>query len=129
MCCPTRFDGISVLTLSTELLRVLLNNGTSPVTSNAILQPETVEMMFENELPRDPDFARTSLLAVRLELVYPVDKLYPLCPGSEPQGWGLGFMISLGVTGRSRYMAHWSGLSNCFWWCDWENGVAGIVAS
>ncbi|WAO86011.1 Beta-lactamase domain-containing protein [Fusarium falciforme] len=112
-----------------KLLRVLLNNGTSPLTGKAILQPDTVEMMFENQLTRDPDFARTSLSAVKPELVYPSEELYPLCPDSEPQGWGLGFMISPGVTGRSKHTAHWSGLSNCFWWCDREKGVAGIVAS
>lgn len=115
--------------MSTELLRILLNNGTSPLTGKAILQPDTVEMMFENQLTRDPDFARTSLPAVKPELVYPSEELYPLCPDGEPQGWGLGFMISPGVTGRSQHTAHWSGLSNCFWWCDREKGVAGIVAS
>ncbi|RSM08664.1 hypothetical protein CDV31_008006 [Fusarium ambrosium] len=112
-----------------KLLRVLLNNGTSPITGKVILQPDTVDRMFENQLSRDPDFARTSLPAVKPGLVYPAEELYPLCPGNEPQGWGLGFMISPGVTGRSKHTAHWSGLSNCFWWCDREKGVAGIVAS
>ena len=41
---PTRLDEIRFLTLSTELLRVLLNNGTSPLTGKAILQPDTVQM-------------------------------------------------------------------------------------
>lgn len=115
--------------MSTELLRVLLNNGTSPQTGEAILRPETVDMMFENQLPNDPNFARVELPAVNTELVHPAKELYPLCPASEPQGWGLGFMISGGLTGRSRQTVHWSGLSNCFWWCDREKGVAGIVAS
>ncbi|CAG9951210.1 unnamed protein product [Clonostachys rosea f. rosea IK726] len=112
-----------------KLLRVLLNNGTSPQTGEAILRPETVDMMFENQLPNDPNFARVELPAVNTELVHPAKELYPLCPASEPQGWGLGFMISGGLTGRSRQTVHWSGLSNCFWWCDREKGVAGIVAS
>uniref|UniRef100_A0A8H7NQZ8 Beta-lactamase-related domain-containing protein n=1 Tax=Bionectria ochroleuca TaxID=29856 RepID=A0A8H7NQZ8_BIOOC len=114
---------------TTQLLRVLLNNGTSPQTGEAILRPETVDMMFENQLPNDPNFARVELPAVNTELVHPAKELYPLCPASEPQGWGLGFMISGGLTGRSRQTVHWSGLSNCFWWCDREKGVAGIVAS
>ncbi|CAI6088208.1 unnamed protein product [Clonostachys chloroleuca] len=112
-----------------QLLRVLLNNGTSPLTGEAILRPGTVDMMFENQLPNDPNFARVALPAVKPELVHPAKELYPLCPASEPQGWGLGFMISGGVTGRSNHTVHWSGLSNCFWWCDREKGVAGIVAS
>ncbi|VUC22992.1 unnamed protein product [Clonostachys rosea] len=95
----------------------------------AILRPETVDMMFENQLPDDPNFARVALPAIKPELVNPASELYPLCPPSESQGWGLGFMISGGVTGRSKHTVHWSGLSNCFWWCDRDNGVAGIVAS
>lgn len=34
-----------------------------------------------------------------------------------------------GVTGRSKSTAHWCGLSNCFWWCDPENEVAGILTT
>ena len=85
--------------------------------------------MFENQLIDQPDFARRALPAVKSDLVYPAPELYPLCPPSKPQGWGLGFMISPAVTGRSDSTAHWSGLSNIFWWCDREKGVAGVAGS
>lgn len=85
--------------------------------------------MLENQLLHQPDFARRDMPAVKPELVYPATELYPLCPASKPQGWGLGFMISPGVTGRSDTTVHWAGLSNVFWWCDRDKGVAGIVAT
>lgn len=85
--------------------------------------------MFTNQLAHQPNFARHNLHAVKEDLVYPATELYPLCPAGKPQGWGLSFMISPGVTGRPDTTAHWSGLSSIFWWCDREKGVAGIVGS
>lgn len=85
--------------------------------------------MFRNQLPQYPNFARQHMPAVKKDLVHPVEELYPLCPTPSPQGWGLTFMISPGLTGRSDTTVHWSGLSNVFWWCDRETGVAGVVAS
>lgn len=125
-----KFLLVHILTsIFTEILVTLLNDGTSPQTGKTILLPGTVREMFTNQIPQHPNFARRRLPAVKEGLVYPVEELYPLCPGSSPQGWGLTFMISPGLTGRSNTTVHWSGLSNIFWWCDRETGVAGIVAS
>ena len=33
------------------------------------------------------------------------------------------------ANGRAKGTANWAGLSNLFWWCDREKGVAGMVAS
>lgn len=106
---------------------MLLRDGRSS-SSKVILQPETVVEMFRNQLSGHPDFGRRKLPAVKPELVYPAESLYPFCPAA-PQGWGLSFMISPGPTGRSDTTVHWSGLSNLFWWCDREKGVGGVVAS
>ncbi|KAB8261674.1 beta-lactamase/transpeptidase-like protein [Aspergillus pseudonomiae] len=112
-----------------KILATLLNDGRSPQTGQQILSPGTVEEMFSNQIHQHPDFARRPLPAIKPDLVSPCEELYPLCPSPTPQGWGLTFMISPGVTGRSDTTAHWSGLSNIFWWCDRERGVAGVVAS
>jgi CubicO group peptidase (beta-lactamase class C family) len=122
-------EKITLTKLAIEILGVLLNNGICSKSGKQILKSSTVEQMFTNQLPHQPDFARRSLPAVKPELVYPAEELYPLCQPSSPQGWGLSFMISPGVTGRSDTTVHWSGLSNVFWWCDRAKGVAGIVAS
>jgi CubicO group peptidase (beta-lactamase class C family) len=112
-----------------EILAAILNDGACPRTGASILSSATVSEMFTNQLTDWPNFARRHLPAVKPELVYPAEGFYPLCPPSLPQGWGLGFMISPGMTGRSENTAHWSGLSNVFWWIDRKNGVAGVVAS
>ncbi|KAL2837306.1 beta-lactamase/transpeptidase-like protein [Aspergillus pseudoustus] len=112
-----------------KILATLLNDGISPDTGVAILSPATIREMFTNQLPTQPNFARRALPAVKPDLVHPAEELYPLCPSYTPQGWGLSFMISPGITGRCETTAQWSGLSNVFWWCDREKGVAGIVAS
>ena len=120
---------ISLTLILAEILATLLNDGRSPQTGQQILSPGTVEEMFSNQIHQHPDFARRPLPAIKPDLVSPCEELYPLCPSPTPQGWGLTFMISPGVTGRSDTTAHWSGLSNIFWWCDRERGVAGVVAS
>lgn len=85
--------------------------------------------MFANQIPQFPDFARQGIPDAKPDLTNPVPELYPL-PGNPPQGWGLTFMLSNGgPTGRSRGTAHWAGLANCFWWCDPEHGLAGMVAT
>lgn len=112
-----------------EILATLLNEGKSPTTGAEIVRPATVKEMFKNQIPEFPEFARQAIPASKPDLTNPIPEIYPL-PGNPPQGWGLTFMLSNGgATGRSRSTAHWAGLANCFWWCDPENGVAGIITT
>ncbi|KAL1297854.1 hypothetical protein AAFC00_006381 [Neodothiora populina] len=114
-----------------QILVALLNNGTHPKTKKQILKPETVDEMFENQIPEFPDFARnTPLPPCKNEYSNAAPELYPE-EGDPPQGWGLSFMITTkpGMTGRGRQTAWWAGIANLFWWCDREKGVAGIIAS
>lgn len=112
-----------------EILVALLNKGKSPTTGAEILKPSTVAEMFRNQIPEFPNFGRQLIPAAKPDLTNPAPELYPI-PERGPQGWGLTFMLSNGgATGRSKSTAHWCGLANCFWWCDPENEVAGMVAS
>ncbi|KAJ0165676.1 Acyltransferase LovD [Colletotrichum tanaceti] len=111
-----------------RILAVFLNDGTCPVTKAQLLKRETVDEMFSNQIPRLPDFARRGVRDAKPELATAMPELYPV-PGDTPQGWGLTFMITGGTTGRSDGTAWWAGLPNLFWWCDRENGVAGVVCS
>ncbi|KAJ5148310.1 hypothetical protein N7526_001662 [Penicillium atrosanguineum] len=111
-----------------KILMALLCDGTSLSTGHEILSPSTVSEMFTNQIPHMPNFGRKPLPAIKPDLVYLAAELYPLAL-SKPQGWGLTFMLSPGVTGRSSATAHWSGLSNVFWWCDRDKGIAGVVGS
>lgn len=111
------------------ILAVLLNDGKCPTTGAELLRASTVTEMFTNQVPDFPDLGRQSIPAAMPDLTNPIPELYPV-PGNPPQGWGLTFMLSNGgPTGRSRDTAHWAGLANCWWWCDREQGVAGMVAT
>lgn len=112
-----------------EILVALLNEGRSPTTGAEILQPATVAEMFRNQIPDFPDFGRQSIPAAKPDLTNAVPDIYPV-GDNTPQGWGLTFMLTNGgPTGRSRRTGFWAGLANCFWWCDPEHGVAGMVAT
>lgn len=113
-----------------QVLSVLLNNGTSPITGAQILKPETVDEMFKNQIPQFPDFARQGIPAAKAEQTNAAPELYPQ-EGNPPQGWGLSFMLTQepGATGRGANTAWWAGIANLFWWADREKGVAGMIAS
>ncbi|KAG9191056.1 beta-lactamase/transpeptidase-like protein [Alternaria panax] len=111
----------------TQIIATLLNDGTSPKTGVQLLKKETVDLMFTNQIPQFPDFGRQGIPAAKPDLTNPISDVYPV-EGNPPQGWGLTFMLSNGgPTGRSKSTGFWAGLPNCWWWCDREKGVGGIV--
>jgi CubicO group peptidase (beta-lactamase class C family) len=108
---------------------MLLNDGTSPTTGAKVLKKETVDLMFTNQIEKFPDFGRQGIPDAKPDLTNPLPEIYPV-EGNAPQGWGLTFMIANGgPTGRSKTTGFWAGLPNCWWWCDREKGVGGIVGS
>lgn len=112
-----------------EIIATLLNDGVSPTTGARILNKTTVDDMFTNQIPDFPNFGRQGIPDAKPELTNAIPDIYPV-PGNSPQGWGLTFMLSIGgVTGRSKGTGFWAGLPNCWWWCDREQGVGGIVCS
>lgn len=84
--------------------------------------------MFRNQIPEFPNFGTQGIPASKPDLTNPIPNLYP-APQGGTQGWGLTFMLTGGATGRSPGTAHWAGLPNSWWWCDRENGVAGMVCT
>jgi len=113
-----------------KIIAMLLNDGKSPTTGSQILKPETVQQMFENQIPQLPNFGREKIQAAIPDLTNEIGELYPQ-PHDQPQGWGLTFMLTIseGATGRGRNTGWWAGLPNLFWWADREKGVGGMVAS
>ncbi|KAK7189459.1 beta-lactamase/transpeptidase-like protein [Paraphaeosphaeria sporulosa] len=112
-----------------KVLTALLNDGVSPTTGNRILKKETVDLMWENQIPKQPDFARAGLAAADPTLANSLPEMYPQS-GNPPQGWGLSMFLTLapGDTGRGANTGWWCGLSNLFWWVDREKGVAGMLS-
>jgi CubicO group peptidase (beta-lactamase class C family) len=113
-----------------KILAALLNDGTNPQTQNRILKKESVDLLWENQIPSQPDFARSNVPPANPLLVNQSADMYPQ-PGNPPQGWGFGGFITIepGSSGRGANTLWWMGLCNCFWWVDREKGVAGMLAS
>ncbi|KAF9698863.1 hypothetical protein EKO04_003154 [Ascochyta lentis] len=112
-----------------KILAAILNEGTSPTTGKQILNPETVQLLWENQIPNQPDFARGGPPPANPSLVNASPEFYPQ-PGNPAQGWTYaGFLtIEAGPSGRGANTIWWMGLANCFWWVDREKGVAGFLA-
>ncbi|RMZ82559.1 hypothetical protein DV738_g1458, partial [Chaetothyriales sp. CBS 135597] len=81
-----------------QILATLLNDGTSPITGAQILKKETVDLMFQNQIPNFPAFSRQGIPPAKPDLTNAIPDLYP----GKHQGWGLTFMLSDGITGRER---------------------------
>jgi len=60
-----------------QVLAALLNDGKSPKTGAQILKKETVDAMWENQVPSMPDFARQGIPAAKPEQTNPAPELYP----------------------------------------------------
>lgn len=111
-----------------QILSVILNDGESPKTGARILSKDFVDLLFTNQIPQWPDFGRRGLPDADPLLTNALDEIYP--QGSAPQGWGLSWFLTPepGATGRGANTAFWCGIANCFYWCDREKGIAGMVA-
>jgi hypothetical protein len=114
-----------------EIIATLLNGGTSPTTGSQILEASTVDLMFENQIPQFPNFARKGIPAAIPQETWPIPELYPAQPHHQPQGWGLTFMLTIEPTpqGRGSLSASWAGMANCYWWADRQKGVGGFIAT
>lgn len=113
--------------LRKEVLAALLNDGISPTTGKVLLKKDTVDEMFRNQIAKFPNFGVQGIPPSKPDLTNPIPNLYP--SNGTPQGWGITFMITGGSTGRSPGTGHWAGLPNLWWWCDRENGVAGMICT
>lgn len=114
-----------------QVLAAILNDGVGAKTGNRILKKETIDQMWENQIPQFPNFARAGPDApppADTTLANPTPEFYPQ-EGNPPQGWGISMFLTIapGATGRGANTGWWAGISNQFWWCDREKGVAGMI--
>ncbi|PSN70420.1 beta-lactamase/transpeptidase-like protein [Corynespora cassiicola Philippines] len=112
-----------------KVLSALLNDGVSAETGARILSASTVKLMWENQIPNQPNFARNAPPPADPHLQNAAPEIYPQ-EGDPPQGWGLSMFLTIapGATGRGANTGWWAGLINSFWWVDRERGVAGVIA-
>lgn len=60
-----------------QILAALINDGTSPITGKQILKKETVDQMFENQIPQHPNYARAGIPAAKTEQTNALPEMYP----------------------------------------------------
>ena len=104
-----------------RFMRALLNQGT--LDGAKILQPYTVDMMFENHIGDfDVNPGPTQIPGVSNDF----DMGF-----GEPAKWGLGFLLHQAQTqsGRPKGSASWAGLFNSYFWIDRENDLCAVIAT
>ena len=104
-----------------QILTAILNNGS--LKGTRILKPETVEMMFQNQIG--------DLILKPLQTQMPtLSNNFDLGFGSNAK-WGLGFALHPEGTqnGRSPGSASWAGLFNSYFWIDKKANIFGVVAT
>jgi CubicO group peptidase (beta-lactamase class C family) len=60
-----------------QVLAALLNDGEHSKTGTRILKPETVNLMFENQIPHLPNFARVGTVASKTEQISSAPEMFP----------------------------------------------------
>ena len=102
-----------------RFIRALLREG--GVDGERILAPETVELMFSEQLNGAvmPDGMTAAVPMLSNDV--------PSMP--VPEGWGLGLRLALeGLPAmRPAGTGDWGGLLNCAYWIDRSTGVAAVI--
>lgn len=104
-----------------KFIRLWLNKGKTE-DGTRILSEEIVKLALENQLPHG--IVSLSTFEPEISENFVVDK-------DHPDGWSLPFCINGkdSQTGRPKGSFHWAGISNLFYWIDYENGIGGFYAS
>ncbi|NKB98671.1 MAG: serine hydrolase [Pseudomonadales bacterium] len=112
---------LSSATDYSRFLTMLLRGG--ELDGARILEAETVDLMAQNHLG---DLRVTKLPSSDLTRSQDAE----FFPGDE-KSWGLTFQINeeAGFTGRPKGTLMWAGLSNCCYWIDRQNDLAGVFVS
>ena len=111
----------STITDYLRFMRALLNQGTLDGTK--ILQPHTVDMMFENhigDLDVTPGPTQIPAISNNFDMGF-----------GQPAKWGLGFLLHEAQTasGRPKGSVSWAGLFNSYFWIDRENDLCAVIAT
>ena len=104
-----------------RFMRSILNRG--ELDGAVILQPKTVNMMFENQIGNLDVMPGTSQMP-------DISNHFDMGFGA-PAKWGLGFLIHGDQTesGRPKGSVSWAGLFNSYFWIDRENDLCAIIGT
>ncbi|KAE9975987.1 hypothetical protein EG327_008295 [Venturia inaequalis] len=110
----------------TKLLSALLNEGTCPITKHQLLKPESVAQLLDMPVPQFTQKPRAILDGDP----YETNQIPHIClPGREGRRTNWCFGGAVEETDGKTPVVYWAGIANCYWWCDRERGLAGIVAA
>ncbi|KNG83788.1 transesterase (LovD) [Aspergillus nomiae NRRL 13137] len=96
------------------------------ILTGKLLRPETIKLMFQ------PHLGSNSGLDKPDEYPLPVQNaIWNAVPHDVPVSFGLGGLVNTAAVPEQRglHSLTWSGIPNCYWWIDINNGVAGIYLS
>ncbi|KAI9039911.1 serine hydrolase domain-containing protein [Aspergillus affinis] len=117
------FGGGGLFASATDLLKIY---GAILRKDDKILGEEMVDLMFKPQLQHTVglDNLSDSHPSYRNSILNSV-------PSSTPINFGLGGLLNLqSVVGkRGSHSLTWSGMANCYWWIDPQNGIAGVYLS
>lgn len=104
-----------------RFLMMVLNDG--QLDGHRVLRPDTLAQMATDQIPSlevQPMLSRAPALSLDAEFF----------PGLS-KGWGLSWMINRDTapTGRPAGSLAWAGLSNCYYWIDLRNRLAGLFVA
>ena len=104
-----------------RFLMMVLNDG--QLDGHRVLRPDTLAQMATDQIPGlevQSMLSRAPALSLDAEFF----------PGLS-KGWGLSWMINRepAPTGRPAGSLAWAGLSNCYYWIDLRNRLAGLFVS
>ncbi|CRG90093.1 putative protein Rv1367c/MT1414 [Talaromyces islandicus] len=113
-----------------KIIAALLNNGTCPKTNTRLLNPETVNEMYKDQIPTLPRYINAVAPSAKPHLKRD-GPVRLAADDSETEGWGLTFSINHRdkPTGRPAGTVNWEGIANLYWFADRETGVGGMIAS
>ena len=101
-----------------KFLRMLLRGG--ELDGQRVLQSDTVALMAQNHIGQ----LRVTPLSGAIPALSNDAELF----AGEEKSWALTFQRheQAGFTGRSSGTLMWAGLTNCYFWLDFENEVGGV---
>ncbi|OGM50901.1 transesterase (LovD) [Aspergillus bombycis] len=113
--------GGGVYTTVSEMLKIYHG-----ILTAKLLRPETIKLMFQPHLGSNRGLDKPD------EYPLPViNAIWNAVPHDVPVSFGLGGLVNTAAVPEQRgvHSLTWSGIPNCYWWIDINNGVAGIYLS
>ncbi|KAE8416037.1 beta-lactamase/transpeptidase-like protein [Aspergillus pseudocaelatus] len=96
------------------------------VLTEKLLGPETSKVMFQPQLEDATGLGKPDQYPPPVR-----NAIWNAVPHDVPVSFGLGGLVNTAAVPEQRgsHSLTWSGIPNCYWWIDIENGVAGIYLS